>query len=103
MALKDHVDGSVWTTIQVSPQGSIDKIGTEVVSAWNSARKLLVPPVEKAIRAAKVKPECTGQSVSVVFRYSIAGDPEPNPQATSKTLGSNVIWIESRPEGKPTL
>src|SRR5690349_2926402 len=54
-ALQAHVDGSVWTTTHVSPQGTVDKIETQVVSAWSDGPKMLTPPVEKAIRAAKIK------------------------------------------------
>src|SRR5579872_3969613 len=61
-ALEAHVDGSVWTTTHVSPQGAVEKIETQVVSAWGEGPKLLTPPVEKAIRAAKPKPECAGKA-----------------------------------------
>src|ERR1041384_288791 len=67
-ALQGNVDGSVWTRTQVSPQGMIEKIETEVVSAWGNGPKLLTPPVEKAIRIAKINSECVGKTVSVTFR-----------------------------------
>lgn len=102
-ALQTHIDGSVWTTVHVSPQATVDKIDTEVVSAWSNAPKILVPPVEKVIRAAKVNPACAGKDVSIVFRYSLNGDPTPTPEPTSKTIGPNVMWIESRPAGKGPL
>ena len=96
-ALQAHVDGSVWTWTQVNPQGAIDKIETQVVSAWNQAEKLLTPPVEKAIRAAKIKSECAGKKVSVVFRYQLHGEVTPNPKVTSKTQAPNIMDIESQP------
>src|SRR5215471_11613157 len=68
-ALTAHVDGSVWTWAQVTPQGTADKIQIQVVSAWGEGPKLLTPPVEKALQASKFKPECAGKTVSVVFRY----------------------------------
>jgi hypothetical protein len=96
-ALQAHVDGSVWTWTQVSPQGVPDKIETQVVSAWGEGPKLLTPPVEKAIRAAKIKSECAGKKVWVVFRYSLHGEATPDPRVTSRTDAPNVIWIESQP------
>lgn len=102
-ALSANIDGSVWTTVQVSPQGTVEKIETQVVSAWSKAAGLLVPPVEKVIRAARVNPQCAGKTVSVVFRYAINGDPTPSPTPTSRTLGTNTMWIESRPAGKPQV
>lgn len=96
-ALQAHVDGSVWTTTQVSPQGAVDKIDTQVVSAWGEGPKLLTPPVEKAIRSAKVKSECAGKTVSVVFRYQLHGEPTANPKVTSKTEAPNIMNIESQP------
>ena len=96
-ALQAHVDGSVWTWTQVSPQGVPDKIETQVVSAWGEGPKLLTPPVEKAIRASKVKAECAGKKVWVVFRYELHGEATPDPKVTSRTEAPNVMWIESRP------
>lgn len=97
-ALQAHVDGTVWTTTQVSPQGTAGKIDTQVVSAWSQGAKLLTPPVEKAIRAAKIKAECAGKSVAVVFRYQLYGEPTANPKVTSRTDPPNLLWIESQPE-----
>lgn len=101
-ALDAHVNGSVWTWTTVSPQGSIDKVETEVVSAWSQASRMLTPPVEKAIHAAKVKPECTGKKVWVVFRYDLHGDAVPNPKVTTRNDGPNIMWIESQP-GAPAV
>jgi hypothetical protein len=99
-ALQEHVDGSVWTWTQVSPQGTIDKIETQVVSAWGQGEKLLTPPVEKAIRMAKIKSECAGKKVSVVFRYQLHGEATPNPKVTSKMGAPNIMDIESQPATK---
>ncbi len=96
-ALQAHVDGSVWTWTQVSPQGVPDKIETQVVSAWGEGPKLLTPPVEKAIGASKVKAECAGKKVWVVFRFGLHGEAAPDPKATSRTEAPNVMWIESQP------
>ena len=99
-ALQAHIDGSVWTWTQVNPQGAIDKIETQVVSAWGQAEKLLTPPVEKTIRAAKIKSECAGKKVSVVFRYQLHGEATANPKVTSKTEAPNIMDIESQPATK---
>jgi hypothetical protein len=96
-ALQAHVDGSVWTWTQVSPQGTVDKIDTEVVSAWGEGPKLLAPAAEKAIRSAKIKPECAGKRVWVVFRYQLHGEATPTPKVTSRTEEPNMMWIESQP------
>jgi len=102
-ALQAHVDGSVWTTTQVNSQGAIDKIDTQVVSAWGEGPKLLTPPVEKAIRAAKIKSECAGKTVSVVFRYMLHGDATSNPKVTSRTEAANLMYIESQPSAEPAV
>jgi hypothetical protein len=81
----------------VNPQGAIDKIETQVVSAWGQGEKLLTPLVEKAIRAAKIKSECAGKKVSVVFRYQLHGEATPNPKVTSRTEAPNIMDIESQP------
>jgi hypothetical protein len=99
-ALHAHVDGSVWTWTQVNAQGVPGKTDTQVVSAWSEGAKLLTPPVEKAIHAAKIKPECAGKKVWVVFRYALHGDATANPKPTSRTDGPNVMWIESPPAAR---
>lgn len=96
-ALRARVDGTVWTWTEVSPQGVPGKIDTQVVSAWADGAKLLTPPVEKAIRAAKVKPECHGKTVAAVFRYQLYGEATANPKVTSRRDGPNLMWIESQP------
>ena len=100
-ALRAHVDGSVWVTIQVTPTGSPDKIETQVVSAWADAPKLLPSPVEKAIRASTFKPACYGKSVSTVFRYQLVGEPVANPKATSSSDNPRLMVIESHPAVMP--
>lgn len=96
-ALQAHVNGSVWTWIQVSPQGSPGKIDTQVVSAWNDGAKLLTPPVEATIHAAKIKPSCAGKTVRVVFRYQYGGDKPPDPKAAPDTDGAYLMMIQSEP------
>ncbi len=101
-ALQAHIDGSVWTYIQVSPQGTIDKIDTQIVSAYGEAPKMLTAPVEKAIRAAKVKSACTGKTVTIVFRYQLHGEATANPRVTSRTDAPNIIYVESQPASANT-
>lgn len=101
-ALRQHVDGSVWTWTHVNAQGVPEKIDTQVVSAWGEGPKLLTPAVEKAIHAAKVKPACANKTVSVVFRYELHGEPTANPKVTSRNEAPNIMYIESQPEGTVT-
>jgi hypothetical protein len=96
-ALQAHVDGSVWTWIQVSPQGSPGKIDTQVVSAWSDGAKLLTPPVETAIHAAKIKSACAGKTVRAVFRYQYGGEIPPDPKAAPETDGAYLMTIQSQP------
>ena len=100
-ALKDHIDGSVWTTTKISPSGSIDNIETNVASAWSQGAALLTPPVEKSLHAAKIKSDCDGKTVLVVFRYQLHGEPTPAPKVTSRADGDDLLWIESQPMGAP--
>lgn len=97
-ALQAHVDGSIWTWTQVSPEGVPGKIDTQVVSAWSEAPKLLIAPAEKAIHAAKIKSACAGKTVWVVFRYQLNGTATANPKVTSRQDGPNILWVESQPE-----
>jgi len=96
-ALQAKVDGSVWVNVEVGAQGATGKIDTQVVSAYADATKLLTPPAEAAIHSAKLKPDCSGKKVLVVFRYELHGDPTANPQVTSRKEPSYVVWIESQP------
>jgi hypothetical protein len=96
-ALQTHVEGSVWTWTHVNAQGVPEKIDTQVVSAWSEGPKLLTPAVEKTIRAARIKPECKGKTVWVVFSYRLQGDASSEPKISSHPDGSNVMRIEGQP------
>ena len=96
-ALQAHVDGTVYTLTQVTAQGGADKVDTKVVSAWSDGPKLLTPPVEKAIRASKVKSDCAGKTVAIVFRYQLYGEAVANPAPTTRKEPPNIVWIESPP------
>jgi hypothetical protein len=96
-ALQTHIDATVWVTLQVTPQGTADKIETKVTSAWANGPKLFAPAVEKTVRAAKFKSECAGKPVGVVYRYDLHGEPVAAPKVTEKTE-ARVMYIESQPE-----
>jgi len=100
-ALQAHVDGTVWTRIKVTPQAAVDTIDSQVVSAWSQGSKLLTPPVEKAIRASKIKSTCAGKEVAIVYRYQLYGEPTAAPKPTNRKENPNIVWIESQPETKP--
>lgn len=96
-ALRENVTGTVYVTLDVTPQGTADKLESHVTSAWPTASKLLVPAVEKAVRASKLKQECAGKSVEIAFRYEIGGNPVANPSTTTRTE-SRLMFLESQPE-----
>ena len=98
-ALDAHIDGSIWTWTQVTPQGAAGKIDTQVASAWNEASKLLVSPVETALKSAKFKPECAAKTVRAVFRYEYEGQAAP-PKITSDRDGDYLVTIESHPASR---
>jgi hypothetical protein len=97
-ALRSKVDGTVWMRIQLTAQGTVGKMENEVSSAWGTASKLLVPPVEKAIQASKFKSDCSGKTVAVVYRYELHGDAIANPKPTNKMESPNIMFIDSQPE-----
>jgi hypothetical protein len=96
-ALRAHIDATVWITLQVTPQGTADKIETKVTSAWADGPKLFTPAVEKVLHAAKFKPECAGKAVAVVYRYDLHGDPIAAPKVTEKQ-DERIMYIDSQPE-----
>jgi hypothetical protein len=98
-ALQGKVDGSVWENVQVDAQGGVGKIDTQVTSAYADGEKLLKPPSDAAVHAAKFKSECNGKPVLVVFRYELHGDATANPQVTSRKEAPYLVWIESQPMG----
>jgi hypothetical protein len=96
-ALQSHIDATVWVTLQVTPQGTPDKVETKVTSAWADGPKLFAPAVEKILQASKFKAGCAGKTVGVVYRYDLHGDAIAAPKATVKTE-DRVMYIESQPE-----
>ncbi len=99
-ALRQHVDGTVWVTLDVTAQGMPDNIHSEISTAWAAGEKLLVPPVEKAVRASTFKSSCFGKSVAVVYRYDLIGDAVAHPDVTTKS-DERIMYIDSPPEMAP--
>ena len=85
-AVEQKTDGFVWATIRMSAEGKIVSIDTDVISPANGAAAVLVPPVEKALRAAKVKPACYGKTTAIDFRYELTGDSFASPPDASSYL-----------------
>jgi len=100
-ALDAHVDGSIWTCTHLSKEGVPEKIDVDVVSSWSKGRELLDPAVEKAIRAAKFKPECDGKTVRAVFQYKFHGEATPQPKIETDDAGPNLMVISSEPNPVP--
>jgi hypothetical protein len=90
-ALQENITGTVYVTLDAG------KVDTQVTSAWPTASKILVPPVEKAVRASKLKQDCAGKSVEVAFRFEIGGNPIANPVPVTRTE-SRMMVLESQPE-----
>src|ERR1700689_322180 len=38
-ALQTHVDGTAWLSIHLTPQSTVDKIDTQISSAWTSGAR----------------------------------------------------------------
>ena len=98
-ALQAHVDGTVYIWVHLTAQASVDKIDNQIASSWKDGPAMLLPAVEKAVRASKFKSDCAGKTVAVVYRYSLVGAPIAAPKPTTKTE-SNIMYIESQPETK---
>ncbi len=90
-ALQQNITGTVYVTLEAG------KLDTKVASAWPTASKILIPAVEKAVRASKLKPECADKSVEIAFRFDIGGNPIANPTTTTRTE-SRLMFLESQPE-----
>jgi hypothetical protein len=97
VALQAHVDGTAWLSIHLTPQETVDRIDTQITSAWGTAAKFLTPAVERAVRASKFKAECAGKTVDIVFRYELHGEPAASPKPTIRTE-ANIMFIESQPQ-----
>jgi len=92
-ALAGNIDGTVYAVVHVSPSGTVEKIEKNTASADKDGAKVLEPAVDAAIRAAKIRPQCVGKTVSVVFRYSVYSSDAPDAKVASKTAG-NIMYIE---------
>jgi hypothetical protein len=99
-ALQARVDGTLWLSIHLNAQAGIEKIDTQVTSAWSTAKALLTPAVEKAVRASKFKTDCAGKTVDVVYRYELHGEAMANPKPTNRMDAPNIEYIESQPAKK---
>ena len=99
-ALQSRVDGTVYVWAHLNAQGALEKIDTQVASAWANGPKLLVPAVEKAVHASTFKSSCGGKTVAVVYRYDLLGSPVAAPKPAVRTE-ANVMFIDSAPQTAP--
>jgi hypothetical protein len=89
LAHQARVEGSVSAVAVLASDGSIESTGMEVRSAIPTAKLLLTPAVERAIRASVFRKSCSGRSVRLVFNFGFDSDP-----GKSVSFGyPNQFWI----------
>jgi hypothetical protein len=95
LAQQARISGTVHAAVGLSATASPERI--EIGPAPNAppVRGLLKAPVEKAIREAIFKKDCSGKTVELVFVFEIRGDAEETPKQTVSYGFPNIFRIES--------
>ena len=100
LALSARIQGTITTSVLLSPTASPEEITTErqgTTEAVTNGLKLLVPSIEQAIKKSTFRSECRGKTVRLVFRFEIKGAFRDRPTESSAFGFPNEFWITVPP------
>ena len=100
LALVVRIQGTITTSVLLSPIASPEEITTErqgTTEAVTNGLKLLVPSIEQAIKKSTFRSECGGKTVRLVFRFEIKGAFRDNPTESFAFGYPNEFWITVPP------
>ena len=100
LALVVRIQGTITTSVLLSPTASPEEITTErqgTTEAVTNGLKLLVPSIEQAVKKSSFRSECGGKTVRLVFRFEIKGAFRDNPTASFAFGFPNEFWISIPP------
>jgi hypothetical protein len=93
LAKMARIEASLTASVAISSDGMVQKIENTVDSRYSQAKSLFGTPVEKVIRRAKFRSECSGKTVRLVFHFNLLGM-SPNDLKASTSFGyPNIFWI----------
>jgi hypothetical protein len=97
LARSARIEGSITALVALSPQGTVQSIKSQAVSTLDRAKRLLVEPVEQAIRGTVFRSDCHEKTVTLVFYFRITGRPSNNPKQSTSFGFPNRFWIITEP------
>jgi hypothetical protein len=98
MAREAQVEATITASVLLSPKPTVQQqVATQFKSKTQRAAAILMPTVEKAIREASFRSDCTGKTVALIFDFKVAGPPSANPKQSVAFGYPNKFWIVTEP------
>ena len=94
-----RISGTLKATVTLASDGSIHQpIITDMETASVTAKRLFHPAVQEALRKSRFSKNCGGKSVTLVFTFVLAEEPDPNHLRQTVSYGyPNRFWISVPP------
>lgn len=99
-ARQARAEGTITVSVFLSAEASVDLITAQFKSKAQRAIGILMESVEAAVREASYRGTCGGETVVLIFDFTIAGRPSDNPKQSVSFGYPNKFWIVTEP-GKP--
>ncbi len=90
LAQQARISGDLTVTVAINADGTIH------TALPAGAHRILSSAVENAVQASVFRKECRGKSVTLVFNFVVAGQPDGKPQRVSFGY-PNQFWITVPP------
>jgi hypothetical protein len=95
LATAAKAEGTVTARVLLGSQGRVQEIKTDPDLTYASDEELLVSPVENAVRQSVFHSNCSGKTVTVVFRFWLIGNLSDHPNQSVSFTAPNIFWITS--------
>ncbi len=99
LARSVRIGGSVKAVVTLGPDGAVGTVATSTRVTGDSQGRgvLIAPAVEYALRHSLFVKTCANKLVTLVFNFSITGDPNDPHQQEMAYGYPNRFWITARP------
>lgn len=97
LARQARIVGTISVTVQLGPNGTVEKISAQSHLNNDRAQAILLTPIEMSLRKSQFRGDCAGMLLVLEFEFRLDGDPYDR-QTQEIAFGyPNRFWITARP------
>ena len=95
LARAARIEGVVTASVRLSAEGSVQDVNSDIPK--RDSRILLWSPAERVLRNARYRPDCAGKTVTVIFKFQIAGEASSYDRPAHVFGAPNQFWVITSP------